>query len=65
METGPPIWPVDPQPITGPRTVASAPRSGLDWGSAGIGAAAVLGAFAIGLLGISGLRRRGVARPAR
>jgi hypothetical protein len=45
------------------RAVASAPSSGLDWGSAGIGAAAGLGAFAIALAGVGVLRRR-VARPA-
>jgi hypothetical protein len=59
----PPTWPANQQPITRPRAVASAPSSGLDWGSAGIGAAAGLGACAIALGGISGLRRR-VARPA-
>jgi hypothetical protein len=45
------------------RAVASAPSSGLDWGSAGIGAVAGLGAFAIALAGVGVLRRR-VARPA-
>ena len=59
----PPTWPANQRPITRPRAVASAPSSGLDWGSAGIGAAAGLGACAIALGGISGLRRR-VARPA-
>jgi hypothetical protein len=61
---GPPTWPVNQQPITRPRAVASAPSSGLDWGSAGIGAAAGIGAVAIALVGMGGLRRR-VARPAR
>jgi hypothetical protein len=60
----PPTWPVNQQPITRPRSVASASSSGLDWGSAGIGAAAGVGAVAISLVGIGGLRRR-VARPAR
>jgi hypothetical protein len=59
----PPEWPVNPQPITRPRAVASAPPSRLDWGSAGIGAVAGLGACAISLVGIGGLRRRRVARP--
>jgi hypothetical protein len=63
VATGPPAWPVNPQPITGPRAVASAPSSGLDWSSAGIGAAAALGAFAIAAAGILGLRRRRIARP--
>jgi hypothetical protein len=43
--------------------VVIGPSSGLDWGSAGIGAAAGLGACGITLAGIGGLRRR-VARPA-
>jgi hypothetical protein len=60
---GPPMWPVSPQTIPRPRAVASAPRSGVDWGSAGIGAAAVIGAFAIAAAGILGVRRRRVARP--
>jgi hypothetical protein len=59
----PPTWPVNQQPITRPRAVASASDSGLDWGSAGIGAAAGLGACAIALVSIGGLRRR-VGRPA-
>jgi hypothetical protein len=37
--------------------------SGFDWGSAGIGAAAGIGAFAIALAGTSGMRRRRVRRP--
>jgi hypothetical protein len=60
---GPPAWPVNPQPITRPRAIASAPPSGLDWDSAGIGAVAGLGACAISLVGIGELRRRRVARP--
>jgi hypothetical protein len=59
---GPPAWPANPQPITRPLAVASAPSSGLDWGSAGIGAVAGVGACAISLVGIGGLRRRRVAR---
>jgi hypothetical protein len=54
---------VNPQPITRPRAVASAPSWDLDWSSAGIGAAAVLAAFAIAAAGVLGLRRRRVARP--
>jgi hypothetical protein len=61
---GPPTWPVNQQPITRPHAVASAPSSGLDWGSAGIGAAAGIGAVAIALVGMGGLRRL-LARPAR
>jgi hypothetical protein len=60
--TGRPTWPENPQPITKPRAVASAPSSGLDWSSAGIGAAAAFGACAIALVGIAGLRRLRVAR---
>jgi hypothetical protein len=63
VTTGPPTWAVNPQPITRPRAIASTPSSGLDWGSAGIGAAAVLGGFAIAAAGILGVRRRRVARP--
>jgi hypothetical protein len=62
VATGPPTWPANAQPITRPRAVASAPSAGLDWSSAGIGAAAVLGAFAIAAAGILGLRRRRIAR---
>ena len=58
---GPPTWPVNPQPIAPPRAVVNAPDSGVDWLSAGIGAAAA-GLFAIALVGIAGLRRR-VTRP--
>jgi hypothetical protein len=54
---GPPTWPTNPQPIALPRAVVNAPDSGLDWLSAGIGAAAA-GLFAIALVGIAGLRRR-------
>jgi hypothetical protein len=65
VATGPPTWPVTTQPISSPRVVVSAPSSGLDWGSAGLGAAAVLGTFAIAAAGVLGLRRRRIARPAR
>jgi hypothetical protein len=61
--TGPPAWPANPQPVTRPRVVASSASSGLDWGSAGIGAAAGVGACAISLVGVGGLRRRRVTRP--
>jgi hypothetical protein len=60
---GPPTWPANPKPIARPPAVVNAPASGLDWGSAGIGGAAALGAFAITLAGIVGLRRRRSARP--
>jgi hypothetical protein len=60
---GPPTWPTSPQPVTRPRLVVSAPDSGLDWPSAGIGAGTVIGAVAIALVGTVGLRRRRIARP--
>jgi hypothetical protein len=62
VATGPPTWPVSPQPVSRPRAIVSAPSSGLDWGSAGIGAAVVLGAFAITAAGILGLRRHRISR---
>ena len=46
-----------PQPIA-QRTTLSAASRGLDWGSAGIGAAAGIWAFAIALAGAAGARRR-------
>jgi hypothetical protein len=48
-------------PTAAPAQAKGAPSWGLDWGSAGIGAATVLGALAIALAAITGLRRR--ARP--
>jgi hypothetical protein len=55
----------DATPPTKPRpsAVADAPASGFDWGSAGIGAAAGIGASAIALAGTAGMRRRRLARP--
>jgi hypothetical protein len=58
---GPPTWPANPQPIARPSADVKAPDSGLDWLSAGIGAAAA-GLFAVALVGIAGLRRR-IAHP--
>lgn len=59
----PPTWPATPHPVTHPHAVVVAPTSGLDWDSAGIGAAAAAGAFAIAVAGIVGLlRRRRIAR---
>jgi hypothetical protein len=62
IAAGPPTWPVNPQPITRPRAVLDTPASGLDWGSAGIGAAAAAGAFAMAVAGVVGLRRRRFGR---
>jgi hypothetical protein len=48
-------------PTLTPQANADAPRSGFDWGSGGIGAAAGVGAFAIALAGTAGMRRRSLA----
>jgi hypothetical protein len=61
--SGPPTWPANPQPVTRPAVIVSASNSGLDWPSAGIGAGAVIGAFAIALAALAGLRHRRLARP--
>jgi hypothetical protein len=62
VSTGPPS-PAIPQPIVQPGAPVDARSSGFDWGSAGIGAAGGVGAFAIALAGTTGMRRRRVARP--
>jgi hypothetical protein len=59
---GPPTWPTNPQPSTRRHAVVAAQASGFDWGSAGAGAAAALGACVITLAAIVGVRRR-IARP--
>jgi len=51
------------RPTGAPAQASGASSWGLDWGSAGIGATTVLGAFAIALAAITGLRRRRIARP--
>jgi hypothetical protein len=56
--------PPNPQPINRRVRAASASSSGFDWGSAGIGAAVVVGAFLIALGGAAGLRRRRQIQPA-
>jgi hypothetical protein len=56
--------PPTPQPINRHVPAASASPSGFDWGSAGIGAAVVVGAFLIALGGAAGLRRRRQMQPA-
>jgi hypothetical protein len=58
----PPTRPANPEPITRSEAVVNAPASGPDWGSAGIGAAAVIGAVAIVLAGAIGVHRRRAAR---
>jgi hypothetical protein len=50
------------EPIA-PRPASHAAAWGFDWGSAGIGAATVLGAFAIALAAITALYRRRIATP--
>jgi hypothetical protein len=50
-------------PDPGPVVLRTVEASGFDWGSAGIGAAAGIGAFAIVLAGTAGMRRRRPARP--
>ena len=62
VRSGPPAWPANPQPVVRPQLVVSSSDAGFDWGSAGIGAGAVVGAFAIALSGTVGLRRRRLAR---
>jgi hypothetical protein len=51
------------RPTAAPAQASGAPSWGLDWESAGIGATTVLGALAIALAAITGLRRRRIARP--
>ncbi len=56
--------PIDPPhkpeqiPLVQPAAPSDPPSSGFDWSSAGIGAAAGVGAFAIALAGVAGTRRR-------
>ena len=56
--------PPDTQPVNRHVPAASASSSDFDWGSAGIGAATVVGAFLIALGGAAGLRRRRQIQPA-
>jgi hypothetical protein len=60
--TGAPSWPANPHPVVRPRVVISSSDPGFDWGSAGIGAGTMVGAFAIALTGTVALRRRRVTR---
>ena len=54
----------NPKPISRHVTATSAPASGFDWGSAGIGAAVIVGALLIGLGGAAEARRRRQIQPA-
>jgi NADPH:quinone reductase-like Zn-dependent oxidoreductase len=62
MPTDPPHKPAQP-PVVQPAAPSDGTSSGLDWGSAAIGAAGGVGAFAIALAGIAGTRRRRLANP--
>ena len=53
----------NPKPISRHVTATSAPASGFDWGSAGIGAAVIVGALLIGLGGAAEARRRRQIQP--
>ena len=64
--TGPAsAMPIDPPhgPGRPPVVVQSETSSGFDWGSAGIGAAGGVGAFAIALAAAGGIRRRRLPSP--
>jgi hypothetical protein len=50
-------------PITAQSQANEGPSWGFDWGSAGIGAATVFGAVAIGIATLTEVRRRRMARP--
>jgi hypothetical protein len=64
QSAAPPTSPPNLEPIVGSDAVVNAPAaSSLDWGSAGIGAGAAIGAFAIALALAGGLRRRRTTRP--
>ena len=64
QSTAPPTRPPNPEASAASDAVTNAPAaSSLDWGSAGIGAGASIGAFAIALVLADGLRRRRIARP--
>ena len=56
--------PPSPQPVGHHVAAASPSSSGFDWGSAGIGAAAIVGALLIGLGGAAEVRRRRQTQPA-
>lgn len=60
---GPPTWPTNPQPITSYHSTVQATNTGLDWDSAGIGAAASAAILAAGAAGLAGVRRRRKTHP--
>src|SRR5436189_3709226 len=57
LHSGPPTWPAHPQPLHAPVAVATTAGEGFDWGSAGIGAAAMAGLILIALAGVISIRR--------
>jgi hypothetical protein len=59
---GPPTWPTNPQPITTYHSTVQATNTGLDWDSAGIGAAASAAILAAGAAGLARMQRRRSAR---
>jgi hypothetical protein len=59
-----PTWAVDPQVIPRSNEAAADSGPGFHWDSAGIGAATVLGTFAIGTAAVAVVRRRRVTRVA-
>ena len=65
----PPTWPLHPRVIpppsivTPPPAVAGASTTGFDWGSAGIGAGAMLAMLALAFVAATRLRRRRGALP--
>jgi len=60
LHSGPPTWPAHPQPLHAPVAVATTAGEGFDWGSAGIGAAAMAGLILIALAGVLVVRRAGL-----
>ena len=58
LHRGPPTWPAHPQPLHAPVAFATTAGEGFDWGSAGIGAAAIAGLI---LISVIALRRRPAA----
>jgi hypothetical protein len=57
-----PTWPLDPQVIPRLHEVTADSVGSFDWDSAGIGAATILGAIAMGTAGVAVVRRRRVTR---
>jgi len=63
LQNGPPTWPANPQPLSAPKSsvvVATTAGDGFDWGSAGIGAAAMAGLVLVALAGVVVVRRAGL-----